>query len=329
MKHFFETLFITVLLFGTFQSCASEESMTKEISDEKISSSLLDIIYVIAETKNDYNLINFDCEDVYISGGFLNNQGDYYGSINIITSSWNDELMSDALEQIYLDTHIRFTKDDFYISCITPSIFFGEEYSNKNDIIAYFEDCSFEGDTKTNPEVGSIKVSDVNFNCSGTVFYHIDIINNTLFTLPVEEGIEAVEKALSLHNEINHTEYVLDDLRSSYITFTSPGGANSFLFGKTQIMDYFEGCNRDYNDCINFKYPFVVNKIDLQTDDIIPVTVTSDEDLFQQNFTDVNIAIDYPITLVTLNGSEFIVNSNNELEDALTNSADYCIDVEV
>ncbi|MDO5971462.1 hypothetical protein Q4Q35_16770 [Flavivirga aquimarina] len=329
MKHFFKTLFITTLLFGTFQSCTSDETITETISNEKISSSLLDIIYVTAETKNDYNLINFDCE-VDVSGGFLNSQGDYYGGIYIEASSWNDELMSAALEQAYLYTDIWFTKDDFSILYITPSVFFGEVYFNKNDIIAYFEDCSFEGDTKTFPETEPVKVSDVNFNCSGTVHYYIDELANnaTLFTLEIDEGVEAVEDALSLYNDINDTVYVLDDLRSGYVTFTSPGGTSSLALGKTQIMNYFEDCilDRDYNDCINFKYPFVINKIDLQTDDIIPVTVTSDADLFQQNFTDVNITIDYPITLVTLNNDTILVESNEELENVLTNSADYCID---
>ncbi|TGV01096.1 hypothetical protein [Flavivirga rizhaonensis] len=332
MKHIFKTLFIVTFLLGTIQSCSSNDETTQTISDEvKISPNLASYISLNALYKNDYNLINFDCENVLVAGGLLNSKGDYYGDVNFNTLSWNDELMSEVLEQAYIDTEIRFTKDDFSILYIAPSTFFGDIYLNRKDITKYFKDCSFEGDTKASPEIEPVKVSDINYNCSGTVKYYIDgLINSTSFIISLNKGINAVEEALLLYNKVNNSQFSLDNLRANYVTFTSPQGTSSRAIGKNQMVNYFDDCILDrpeqLNDCINFKYPFVFNKVNIQTEEIIPVTVTSDSELFQ-TFNPVDnhyLTIDYPLTLITLNGDEIIVTSNKELEDTLTNSADYC-----
>ncbi|MDO5980648.1 hypothetical protein [Flavivirga spongiicola] len=332
MKHFFKTLFIATILLGVFQSCSSVETGTLVTSDEKISSSLANKIIATAASTNDLDLINFDCSEGVLVGHFMNSQGDYYGAVNIELSKWNEQFPA-AKAKAYSDTGIQFTPDDYFLDLILDTsvvVLQGEE-----NFIKFFDDCSFEGDVRVTYENESLALSDINYNCSGKVKYHVEIFGDRVFLtgdqMWLSGGIAAAEEALLSYNTINNTTYTLDDVRISSVEFESPGGTASKAIWKSQMTNYFEDCKLDRdindNDCINFKYPFVMNKINLKTDEIIPVTITNDSELNETFFDQFeNLTINYPLTLVTINGDEVMVKSNKELEETLTNSASYCTD---
>lgn len=333
MKHFFKTLFIVTLLFGVFQSCSSEETSTETISDEKISSSLASKIIATATSTNDFRLINFDCNEADLFGHFLNNEGDFYGGFVVKVSDWDAQFLA-AKQKAYAETGIPFTTDDYFID-----LMFGTSavvLQGKENFIKYFDDCSFEGDVKVNSVNESLALSDINYNCSGSVTYHIGDIPGAKVILndaPVwlSGGIAAAEEVLSGYNTANGTTYTLDQVRISSVEFLSPGETTSRANWKTEMVNYFEDCKLDRdisnNDCLNFKFPFVMNKINLKTDENIPVTITNDSELNEDFFNQFeNLTINYPLTLVTINGYDVVVKSNKELEYALTNSADYCSD---
>ena len=333
MKHFFKTLFIVTLLLGVFQSCSSEETSTETISDENISSSLASKIILTATSTNDFRLINFDCNEADLLGHFLNNEGDFYGEFAVKVSDWDAQFLA-AKQKAYSDTGIQFTTDDYFLDII-----FGTSavvLQGKENFIKYFDDCSFEGDVKVPSVTESLALSDINYNCSGRVKYHIgDIPGDKVFLtedpVSLSGDMAAAEEVLSGYNTVNNTTYALDQVRISTVEFLSPGETASRAIWKTEMVNYFEDCKLDRdinnNDCLNFKFPFVMNKINLKTDENIPVTIANDSELNEDFFNQFeNLTINYPLTLVTINGYEVVVKSNKELEHTLTNSTDYCSD---
>ncbi|AUP77452.1 hypothetical protein [Flavivirga eckloniae] len=341
MKYFLRTLFFIALFLGVLQSCSSGETSTETISAaDKISPDLLDSIIFTASYVSDYNLINFECQDnVTIISYFLNSQGDYSLGPTIKIPFWSDESMSTSLKQIYADTGVIFTKDDFrimYVAALGSNNNPGPGLINsRKNFIDFFEDCRFDGDIKFFPEYEpAAKVSDINYNCLGSARYYIEGLDNSFIAdnIPLSSGVSAVMQALQTYNEAKNTQYTIDQLRINQVDFISPGQTESRALGGEQIINYSENCALDrpkeMNDCINFKYPFVFNRINLQTEEIIPITVTSDKDLIQnlKKGGNENLTITYPITLETLNGDDVIVTSNDELKNALDNSSFYCTD---
>ncbi|AUP77451.1 hypothetical protein [Flavivirga eckloniae] len=330
MKYFFKTLLIVALFLGTLQACQSDETTEEIKEDNKISTDLRFLMEFTTLTKNDYNRINFNCEDVHIVGYFLNNQGDFYPAPKILTflpKVLANRAISSALKAAYNETEIQFTKDDFRIFYISNNDI--GIVLNKKSIAEYLEDCSFKFD-EIEREAEMLTVSDVNFNCSGLIRYfvpdgleHIYISKNGI---PISEGIWAVKNALSAYNEINNTEFTMDQLRINQVRFTSPGGTSSFAYGANEIKNYFENCalKGGYGDCINFKYPFTANRVNIQTDEIVLVTVANDADLDELTNNVDNTTLNFPITLVTLNDEEIVVESYEKLEEVLRNTASYC-----
>ncbi|GAA3608356.1 hypothetical protein Q4Q39_09970 [Flavivirga amylovorans] len=333
MKHFFKTPFITVLFLGSLLSCSSDETTTETTSDEKISSSLINKIIETAASTNDIDIINFECDrEVTLVGHFINNQGDYYGPFNTPLPKWDERILS-SKEHAFSMTGIKFTNDDYFIDLIFDFNGGFGILQSKENMIDYFQDCSFEGDIKFFPEIGPITVSEINYSCSGKAKYYIDVADDDVYItndpIPLSGGINAVEEALLAHNTANNSTYSLDELRINSVEFISPGGTTSFAIGKPQMVNYFEDCvlDRNTNDCINFTYPLVMNKINLQTDEIVPITITNDSELTQDFFDQFeNLTIVYPITLRTLNYDIIVVESNEELENVLTDSATFCTD---
>ncbi|NMH89524.1 hypothetical protein [Flavivirga algicola] len=333
MKHFFKALLITTLFLGTLLSCSSGEETSQKISDEKITSSLSDKMVETAISENDYSLINFNCIEGAIMAHFINNQGDY-AAFTLTLGENIQEQLAVLRESTFSTTGIRFTNDDLFLDLLIDySTVSGGILSGREDFIQYFEDCSFEGD-KRHHNSEPLPLSGVNYNCSGDAHYVIieglffDNIPLSDNPIPLSSGITAVEQALLEYNNTNNSNYTIDNVGVSLVDFTSPGGTASRAIWKSQLVNYFEDCTLDKgrsNDCINFKYPFVINKINLQTDEIIPVTITDDNELII-NLDSAYVTIEYPITLVALNGDEIIVDSNEELETVLTNSETYCHD---
>ncbi len=332
MKHFFKVLLIAIFLLGILESCSSGEDTIQTTSEEKISPSLIDKIIATTASVNDYNLINFNCGDMTVVGGFLNKQGDYYGAFTIKISEWSDFYESNK-NAAYNQTGIQFTDDDYILHYIIdfnggPGILV-----DKEDFINYFDDCSFKGEIKfIHKDKETISVSEINYNCLGKAIYFVDGVDDSSITnsaIPFRAGLTAVSEALVLYNAVNNSEYTIEQLRISFLDYVSPNKTEYVAIGRAQMINYFEDCvlDRDTDDCINFKYPFIINKINLQTKEIVPITMKNDSELNPSFFDQVeDLTINYPITLVTLNGSDVIIKSNEELETALTNSAIYCTD---
>ncbi len=333
MNYLLRLLFTVVLIAGSLFSCSSDEVIEKSISThQNISSDLMNKILETAISVNDFNLINKDCIEPIIVGHFINKEGNYYGPFIIPMINWEMNYMASKLEAINM-TLVKFTDDDFVIDFFYTDLQQGGFAINKReDYIRYFEGCSFQ---EFNDDVVKVTLdlTDINFSCSGEAYYylelgHFDYSNLTEHPISLAEGVVAVEQALSSYNQTNGTSFTPIDVKLLALRIESSDNGVSYLSGTSQLIDYFGDCKLNpiyYSDCINFVYPFNINKINLQTDDIVSITLTDDNHLIQEFFGgNGNFTIDYPITLLTVNGNNIILNSNSELEETLTAPSRFC-----
>lgn len=96
---------------------------------------------------------------------------------------------------------------------------------------------------------------------------------------------------------------------------------------ETFIDECIEGGDDDDIECIDFKFPLTFFRFNVDTQETDRVVVENDRELYRlfrslgQN--DI-LSIQYPVTLVLFDGSELVVNSNEELARALREARDLC-----
>ncbi len=345
MKLYLKLVFISLL--SVFVACQSDETTEEIISEDKISDELASKIIATAASTNDLDLINFECNAI-VYAHFLNYLGDHSDFFTINLSEQETQI-DEELQNAYEATEIFFSKNDFVLDLVFPNG--GLILSNKQAFIDYFEDCHIEEDFSFLPSEVDVSiplsVKDINYHCQGYTSYFISesVMVEKGLTVAFEteevslsDGIQIIKEDFDAYvaqnspqdeSKSNNLDLTLDDLSIQYVKFTSPGGTTSFAKGKTQLLNYFEDCVLDRdpndNDCINFVYPFKMDKINLQTEEIISITITGNEDLTPAFFdTSGNLTINYPINLISSEETIIQVNSNEELNTTLTNSSQYC-----
>lgn len=97
------------------------------------------------------------------------------------------------------------------------------------------------------------------------------------------------------------------------------------------LEEYIEECVEDGFDddieCIDFVYPLQVSLYDTENQSTNALTIHDDEELYEllENLDDdVLVSIDFPVTMTFYDGTEIIVNDNQELQEAIDNAEDTC-----
>jgi len=353
MKRKIRIIAVILILSAIIQSCLSGETGSEVIfvSERKNTSNLLiEEMVKAANSKNDYSLINFDCLGVEVEFYFLNPQGDYYdlGIESIGDKGLNlnigDNWMSgySKIKQMALDeTGIVFTNEDFSIRSISYLI--NDErirIFDKKVIKTFFEDCKPTVKINDRPTTllllreNSIKLSEVNFNCSGSSIYliingeFIDFLSNGISVkTSLREGVSKVEELLILYNTRNNTSYTKDNVFASSVFLRN---ASFLVQGKELIQSYFQNCKleRDIisnNDCLNFVYPIKVNRFDIQLEEAITSTIRTDKELTRIFGIDAGeLRINYPVSLIGGDGVTITVKTNDELLKELNDAHLYC-----
>ncbi len=330
MKNFFKTA--TLLLVATFvlQSCTSNETDEDIVSDEQIiTTDLTDKIITTATSLNDYNFFvsnaaKTNCGLLTITSGYFNNpEGDYFSFYFSGTESlemWLTQY-NDAKLEAFNATGIEFSDEDFFISYISnPTGFSWIE--KRESMLDYFENCTYgQGDTY---DFG-LPFTDISSNCDSNteIIYWITGDNGTFEA----SSLNSAEDALASYNLQNNTNYTLENVKVGSLKYITPNQETLWLVTTKDLTNYFENCmlSRDSSedDCLNFVYPLQVNRTNQQMNEI--VTLENDEDLATTFGTNPSeLAFAFPINLLGANGTTVTIDTNEELENALDNSATYC-----
>jgi len=338
MYKLIKTIAFFLLFSIMIVSCESYECEEEIISDEDaISSSLTDKIIATATSVNDMNFVrnNFTSDDCVVQMGFYfmdPEQNNIMGaSFSGVTATNFNEIVAQQKQLIEQFFDLSFTEEDFFLDhiitgLINPS---GSFMTNtKNGFLDVFDNCTID-----NPELAwsPLEIYEINFNCNANASYVIDGGNwydYIIEDLPLNSGLTSVEQELNNYNTNNNTSYILDDVRLSVLTIDTPLGDSGFN-GRENITGYLDDCSfirniEESNDCLNFVYPLQVHRFNLELEEVITYDILNDEgliDVFSEDEGD--LVFEYPINLLGQDGTILIIETNEELENALDNSLDY------
>jgi len=95
------------------------------------------------------------------------------------------------------------------------------------------------------------------------------------------------------------------------------------------LADECNGENEDDDDieCIDFQYPISISVYDSDFELIETIDVNSDEELYDfidDLDDDLEASINFPVTMILADGTELVVNDNDELEAAIEAAEDAC-----
>ncbi len=332
MKNFLKTVILLFLTTVVLKSCESNETVEDIISDEQsITTDLADKIIATATTIiRDIDLINFGCNATLI-GYFRDYQGEQI-SFTIDLENW-DNGYPELKQNIFLEHGFEFTDDDFFLTAVDISL--GGQWPTeilyeREQWINYFEDCSYDGTITNTSIVEKVYISEINYNCSGSVTYLADgnIVIPDVITSSLSSGIGYLEDLLGLFNLNNNTNYTIEDVYIEQLTYVSLTGHYNSTYSREDMLNYFEDCvlNREPNtNCLNFVYPLKVNRFNLQLEEVITTTIENDEDLTTTFNTDIGeLEFVFPINLLGQNGTVVTIDTNDALEIALDSAATYC-----
>ncbi|ALJ06060.1 hypothetical protein APS56_13375 [Pseudalgibacter alginicilyticus] len=329
MNNIFNVSVLTFFIIVTLQSCDSNDDFTSY--EQVITTDLANKVITTASSINDYNFFvnnaaNSSCSFIQYTWGYFNNpEGDYYeftlGPIESL-DMWLKEY-EDAKTDALKATGIQFSNEDFFIKQLNnPSGFAG--ISERESILEYFEYCYL---TWTETSVYSVPFSDISINCdsNATIYFWLFDENGKVDSFE-GIGLNSLDGLLTDYNLDNNTNYSNDNIRIGSVTYTS-NNEELWLRDQDDLMNYFENCmlSRDTSesDCLNFVYPLQVNRTNKQIDDVI--TLENDEDLVTTFNTNADeLTFIFPIKLLGADGTHLIVESNDNLENAIDNSVDYC-----
>jgi len=351
MKKLLKIVSAACILTLILQSCISDETGSDNdiiTGEQKISSSLEEKIITTATSVNDFNLINFDCKNVEIDfvfaspdGNVVHGASQFSTNGTITTDNWETEYP--RIKQIASEqAGFAFTKEDILIRYIEdnnpvnppPGQFVNKEIFFKKDIITFFETCEVPTPfiSPFSKTENMVKVSELNFNCSGKL--NALIINKNRFVflndIHLKGGISEVEEVLASYNSTNNTLFTKDDIFVITILPPFSNNQNPGIFGRENMLNYLDNCKLDRdivnnNDCLNFVYPITIDRFNIQTREVITTTITSDKDLIKEFETNVGeLRIEYPISLLGGDGTTAIINSNEALLETLNSAHTYC-----
>ena len=151
-------------------------------------------------------------------------------------------------------------------------------------------------------------------------------VNGVDLTIESEEGLQLIE---DIFDEIEDDEDLLELIFP--VTVNLPNYTELTINSLDELRALAEECKEGGDDddieCIDFKYPITLYTFDINEVETGSVVVESDEDLrkfFSGLEEDDLISIDFPITLITYDGEEIVVDSNAELANAIELAKETC-----
>ena len=144
-------------------------------------------------------------------------------------------------------------------------------------------------------------------------------------------GLEDLELIESIFEEFNNDEDVLEFLFPITIIFSDY--TEVIIEDIESLESYIEDCvnEPEIDECIDFQYPISFSIFNTEFDIIDTVGIENDEELYQflETLEDdsggvVLASINYPVTLVYVNGETTEVNTNEELAEAFNTANANC-----
>ncbi|WP_055435737.1 LamG domain-containing protein [Lacinutrix algicola] len=215
-------------------------------------------------------------------------------------------------------------------------------------IFALIQSCQTEETEITNPpEEDIIEANSTIANLmskttsnDGSVDNILDYANCLEVVLPVTIAANGVTITIESSTDYNTLETLLDAFADDgdEIVFTFPitvtlnDYTEIVINNQAELETQIELCNGENEDdddieCIDFLYPISVSIYNSNFQVTETVVIEDDETLY--NFVNdieggVLASLNFPITMVLSNGNTVIVNSNQELEAAITDAEDNC-----
>jgi hypothetical protein len=163
-------------------------------------------------------------------------------------------------------------------------------------------------------------------SCSSIVLPIIVVANGLEIHLDSEEDLVTVEKIL---DQFEWDDDIIEILFP--ITVILADHTELVINNEDDLEALWESCGENEIDddieCIDFVYPFTISVFDSENQLSDVITVENDEELhhFFKEFDDDEVAsINFPITVVLSDGSEYVVNDHNELENLIDAVKDDC-----
>jgi hypothetical protein len=168
----------------------------------------------------------------------------------------------------------------------------------------------------------------------------IDRTSCAEIVLPVTIQINGIEIVLVSREDFKNVEDILDDLDDDDddrvmikfpIKVILSDHSEIMLNDEDDLEDIIEQCTEggfdDDIECVDFKYPLSISVYDSKNQLSDVITLNDDRTLYKfiDDLEDDDFAsFNFPVTLVLSDGSELVVNSQNDLEDAIDSAKDDC-----
>ena len=163
-------------------------------------------------------------------------------------------------------------------------------------------------------------------SCISIVFPITVDVNGVEITLDSEMDLRIVEE---IFDEFSDDE---DNLDIIFPITIMTGDFSEVVINNQQELALFvdeciEGGDDDDIECIDFQYPITFFKFNRETQEADRIEVENDRQLHRL-FRDLDegeiLSIQYPVTLILFDGTEIVVNSNQELARALRDARELC-----
>jgi len=168
----------------------------------------------------------------------------------------------------------------------------------------------------------------------------LDSANCLAVSLPVTVIINGEEIVIEDEDDLDLIEDIFDEFEEDDdeveivfpITIILDDFTEVVINNYDELEEFADQCNGENEDdddieCIDFQYPVSISVYDADFELIETIDVNSDEelyDLFDDLDDDFVASINFPVTMILADGSELVVNDNDELEAAIEAADDTC-----
>lgn len=163
-------------------------------------------------------------------------------------------------------------------------------------------------------------------SCFAVQFPYTVSVNNVEVTIDSESDLEVIEE---IFDSLDDDEDILDIIFPITITLSDYSEIN--IENQSALEELAFECLEDGLDddieCIDFVYPITLFTFDINNQQTGEVTVEGDFGMrrfFAELGHDDLVSIQFPVTLKKYDGTEIVVNNNNELADTLEYARDIC-----
>ncbi|WP_289061663.1 hypothetical protein [uncultured Zobellia sp.] len=163
-------------------------------------------------------------------------------------------------------------------------------------------------------------------SCFDIQFPYTVVVNNERLTIDSMEGLQVLEEFLDALEDFNSTMDIVFPVTVTMADYTevTVGSREDLEKLVTQCVE--GGADADI-ECVDLVYPATVFTYNPDFQQTASVTVAHDAELrrFFAGLEDTDlVSFDYPVTLIYLDGTEVVVNSNTEISSILEQAKKAC-----